>query len=167
MITKKLSSTDWQITLPSEAECEKAGRGGDRRIYPWGDKPDPNRANYNDTKISTTSAVGCFASGASPYGCEEMSGNVWEWCRTLWRENYKEKADNRLEGERARVLRGGAFSSNHRNVRCASRGRVHSTLQVRRCGFSGGVVPISYFSESLISGYLNSEARAARFARKF
>jgi len=114
---------------------KKAARGRDGRRYPWGTEIDPDRANYNATGIDTTSAVGCFPSGASPYGVEELSGNVWEWTRTLWGLDwnkpdfgYPYKAQDGREDLQASenglcVLRGGTCWGGPQSMRCASRYR--------------------------------------------
>ena len=125
-----LSQPGARVVLPSEPEWEKAARGPNGFFYPWGNKADPNRANYGDTGINTTSAVGCFPGGASiPYGIEDLSGNVWEWTRSI-REDYPyphdiegraQREDLQSSGDEPRVLRGGAFYYDPQDVRCAVR----------------------------------------------
>ncbi len=111
----------YAVELPSETQWEKAACGAvDARVYPWGDKADPDKANYGATGIGATSAVGCFPGGASPYGVLDLSGNVWEWTRTQFQESYVQYEPELLVKDRA-VLRGGAFLNYEWFVRCAYR----------------------------------------------
>jgi len=114
----------WQVMLPSELEWERAVRGGLRdAVYAWGDTTDPNRANYADSDIGDSSAVGCFP--ANGFGLHDMIGNGWEWTRS----RYESCADRPQEYSRndkvadddLLVVRGGSWGYLQARARCAWR----------------------------------------------
>ena len=108
--------------MPSEAEWEKAARGVDGRLYPWGNQaPTAELCNFDGSKIGDTTPVDRYPQGASPYGALDMAGNVWEWTRSLWGKDMTSHSlairttptDGREDLQAAidiwRVVRGGSY----------------------------------------------------------
>ncbi|MBI3920104.1 MAG: SUMF1/EgtB/PvdO family nonheme iron enzyme [Armatimonadetes bacterium] len=161
---------DWAgCSLPTEAQWEYAACGGKERVFPWGDEWDRRKCNngwyHRDTVLTTisqwvwqvlfrqpwqnrvmTTRVGRLHEGVSPFGCEDMAGNVWEWCADWYGENYyKNSSARNPKGPSSgtyRVLRGGSWL-NHEAAKFATTLRltVNPTIRNDHRGFRCVQVP--------------------------
>lgn len=129
-------------TLPNEAQWECAARGIDGRQFPWGAHWDDTHAAVRGNCVQLP-AVASYPDGASPWGCLDMAGGVWEWT-TSRDHQYPYRADdgrNDMHATGRRVIRGGCYANPAGYARCACRFRMDPGLTNPFLGFRITKIP--------------------------
>jgi len=134
------TQTDMQCRLPTEAEWEYAARAGTTTAYHWGDESGSNNANCADcgSLWDNQEAAPVASFFANSHGLYDMSGNVWEWTCSNWREQFdgsEQHCNNDMDDAQSRVVRGGSWINNPANVRSSVRIIIHPFNRYNVLGF--------------------------------
>jgi formylglycine-generating enzyme required for sulfatase activity len=123
----------WKVTIPNEAQWEKAARNADGRIYPWGNVASHEYANYEGT---STTAVGSFDCPQCTFGLADMSGNVWELTRSPYQAYpFDLTSMPNLQTDALFVMRGGSYNDQENTIRAAVRGGIDPGVRRPSIGF--------------------------------